>query len=665
MILKALTIENFKGIREPVRIELAPLTLLFGSNNAGKSTIIHALIYAREIFERGNTDPRRTEMGGDLIDLGGFDNLVYGHDRKRSIRMRFELDIKAEDITASSPERSNTLDIDHESPKNIWIHKYFVLDTAPFLNEIIKDLKLDWIEIRIVWSENLQRPVVGSFFVGSSNTKQPCIAILYDHKAQQAYLTRLDLKEILLGKRHTPASCARARKIVTDDPTGDFQWLNHLSLSDLTGTLEVSSRLDRVMATKQPLYEERIGYCTLEELSNFAKEIYKKKAHLEQELAAREACRRDIESLMNEQWMSSTDLIESLLLPEYLSEDGSILPLALSDLDSALPISSYRIRLSACYKLISQFNQDKASFNQIDNERNKSDWKYPPLIKEIFFEPLLTGIVVGTSNCLRAILNNSLYLSSTRLTPERDFHPVQPLDVRRWVNGLAAWDVLVTEEPSFVSEVNHWLSGESLFATGYQIEIQAMKELDLASDIFEILSRSDDAFAIKRVRKALDRLPEVKKLRIRDIYRDVAVSPRDVGYGFSQLVPVLVAAIYNRSSIVAVEEPESNLHPALQVVLADLFITQAKANPEVLFLVETHSEHLMLRCLRRIRETTKGILPEGITTVTPEDIAVHFVERSPEGPRIRQIEIDEDGDFIDEWPGGFFEESYREKFAGR
>jgi ABC-type hemin transport system ATPase subunit len=48
MILKALTLENFKGIREPVRIEFAPLTLLFGPNNAGKSTIVQALTYARE-----------------------------------------------------------------------------------------------------------------------------------------------------------------------------------------------------------------------------------------------------------------------------------------------------------------------------------------------------------------------------------------------------------------------------------------------------------------------------------------------------------------------------------------------------------------------------------------------------------------------------------------
>ncbi len=56
MILKALTLENFKDIREPVRIEFAPVTLLFGANNASKSTVVQALHCAREIFERGNAD---------------------------------------------------------------------------------------------------------------------------------------------------------------------------------------------------------------------------------------------------------------------------------------------------------------------------------------------------------------------------------------------------------------------------------------------------------------------------------------------------------------------------------------------------------------------------------------------------------------------------------
>ena len=70
MILKALTLENFKGIREPVRIEFAPLTLLFGPNNAGKSTIVQALMYAREVLERNNCDAGRTEARGRYCGLG-------------------------------------------------------------------------------------------------------------------------------------------------------------------------------------------------------------------------------------------------------------------------------------------------------------------------------------------------------------------------------------------------------------------------------------------------------------------------------------------------------------------------------------------------------------------------------------------------------------------
>jgi hypothetical protein len=72
MVLKALTLENFKGIREPVRIEFEPLTLLFGANNAGKSTIVQALMYAREVLERNNCDAGRTQLGGEVVDLGGW-----------------------------------------------------------------------------------------------------------------------------------------------------------------------------------------------------------------------------------------------------------------------------------------------------------------------------------------------------------------------------------------------------------------------------------------------------------------------------------------------------------------------------------------------------------------------------------------------------------------
>src|SRR4030042_5197928 len=91
MIIRALTIENFKVIREPVRVEFKPISLLFGPNSAGKSTIVQALHYAREILERNNLDVDRTVGTDESFDLGGFRNLVHKHDLNLPIKLKFEL----------------------------------------------------------------------------------------------------------------------------------------------------------------------------------------------------------------------------------------------------------------------------------------------------------------------------------------------------------------------------------------------------------------------------------------------------------------------------------------------------------------------------------------------------------------------------------------------
>ena len=97
-LITAVEIENFKGIGRPVRIDLRPITLLFGSNSAGKSTILHALCYAHEILSHRNFDVHTTELGGDQINLGGFRHFVHGHDLSREVRLRFELDVRGRDL---------------------------------------------------------------------------------------------------------------------------------------------------------------------------------------------------------------------------------------------------------------------------------------------------------------------------------------------------------------------------------------------------------------------------------------------------------------------------------------------------------------------------------------------------------------------------------------
>jgi predicted ATPase len=138
------------------------------------------------------------------------------------------------------------------------------------------------------------------------------------------------------------------------------------------------------------------------------------------------------------------------------------------------------------------------------------------------------------------------------------------------------------------------------------------------------------------------------------------VSHRDVGIGISQVLPVIVTAYASRDKLIAIEQPEIHLHPALQAELGDVFIKSALQDQRNTFLLETHSEHLILRVMRRMRETLEGKLPKGIPPVRPEDVAVIYVD--PAGPAsiVREMPLNERGDLVKAWPGGFFEEGLRE-----
>ena len=98
-MITAIEIENFKAIGQRQRLALRPITLLVGPNSGGKSTVIHALHYAREIFERRNLNADRTINGGDFVDLGGFANFVHEHDQTKSVALRFDLDTKDTGLT--------------------------------------------------------------------------------------------------------------------------------------------------------------------------------------------------------------------------------------------------------------------------------------------------------------------------------------------------------------------------------------------------------------------------------------------------------------------------------------------------------------------------------------------------------------------------------------
>ena len=148
-LITAVEIENFKGIGRRVRIELRPITLLFGRNSAGKSTVLHALCYAHEILSHRNVDASKTSLGGEQIDLGGFRRFVYRHDLTRSVRLRFELNLRHREL----PDLVG------------WgTHVPVMLPTGdiPLLEDrdVLSDAEAGWLELTVEWNAERNEPIV-------------------------------------------------------------------------------------------------------------------------------------------------------------------------------------------------------------------------------------------------------------------------------------------------------------------------------------------------------------------------------------------------------------------------------------------------------------------------------------------------------------------------
>ena len=151
-LITAIEIENFKGIGRPVRIELRPITLLFGRNSAGKSTVLHALCYAHEILSHRNADAHKTDLGGDQIDLGGFRRFVHGHDLKRSVRLRFELNLGGLVL----PEPGGAYEA---------VRLGASLGAFPEVASL-EEAEAGWLELKVAWKAELDKPIVSDYEVG-------------------------------------------------------------------------------------------------------------------------------------------------------------------------------------------------------------------------------------------------------------------------------------------------------------------------------------------------------------------------------------------------------------------------------------------------------------------------------------------------------------------
>jgi hypothetical protein len=148
---------------------------------------------------------------------------------------------------------------------------------------------------------------------------------------------------------------------------------------------------------------------------------------------------------------------------------------------------------------------------------------------------------------------------------------------------------------------------------------------------------------------------QLYEVRVRRSPNASEVLITDVGFGVSQILPVLVLCYYvPEGSTIILEQPEIHLHPSVQAGLADVFIDVIKTR-NVQIILESHSEHLLRRLQRRVAEEKDGL--------TNEDIELYFCSMDDEGDsQLTSLQVDRYGN-ITNWPDNFFGDEMGDLFA--
>ncbi len=124
----------------------------------------------------------------------------------------------------------------------------------------------------------------------------------------------------------------------------------------------------------------------------------------------------------------------------------------------------------------------------------------------------------------------------------------------------------------------------------------------------------------------------------------------DVGFGISQVLPVIVELFYAPpNSIILMEQPEIHLHPAAQSVLADVMIDAVNSHENgkkrnIQLIIESHSEHFLRRLQRRIAEGDR---------ISEKDVSIYFAHIDKTPTRLERLQVDSFGNIIN-WPKNFF-----------
>lgn len=538
-MLREYRLTNFKAFGETVTIPVRPLTLIFGPNSSGKSSIFQSLLMLKQTLEETKTPETALLPKGSLVDLGRYSDFVHRHESQRKFQTNIQFTI------AEFQDR----DLFSEIGKN--------------KNRIIRDEY--GVETRVLseWKENPTGQIVANL------TTQFC----YDQE-----------KDIALN---------RGSVTIGDETHPTFSYILPRQKGETKTLVEINSVSEfwrRWWKVKKECIEHRIDEL-LEEADEYFRRLY------------------GIQEEANDPEYED-DLFEDVF--EYIGK-------------------KFR-KVTVNYK---NFLPERYLYSEDDSQGLSTPDPYgrEELAGKIFLKNIdIFPIAQSVCRAFRSSLEEMIYVGPLRSQPEHYYE--YSGDVSEYVGQRGeSLPSILFKKPDILKVVNDDLKR---LGVRYRLKLSKLRHEDKSlSDIFSLL--------------------------LIDKSTGIDASIRDVGFGIGQVLPVVVQSGLSEKKTLLIEEPEIHLHPAHQAELGDMFIRSAKERGNTL-LLETHSENLILRILRRIRETNANELPEDVPPIRPEDVAVLYVQPGENGAQVLEIPVTEDGDFALPWPKGFFEEREQDLF---
>lgn len=624
--VRGITLANFKAFRGAQHFPLKRINVLVGPNSAGKSSLIHALAYLQHANRTGgDCEPDQVDLGWSRVRLGGWQNLVHGHVSSEPIRIAVDL---ADDWRmewkfgrVAGEQRAKVIDCSgFRHGRMQFVARNFACEPhdGPLLwgvglaagSELLEEFRAD------LW-KFLKHPDGG--------TGQRC-----EHSADVDWRLVESTFTDLFERWMQSAPIPDRNHLAHDYPT----WFYPLPAPALVPYAYESAE----ERGKRNRSAEALQWSPYQRGMPFYEPLdwqHRPNAEARERLLA--ALMGLCGGRRGDSWIVD---------PELTASEGSV-------------------ELVSCMEAETDYGRVGADRIQYFLE----EW-----LADRFPDPSWYFPGAGPVECL---MSSFLHVDPARNRPPGRITFSDLGDEPKW----RPWRRLLHDQELRVA-VNRCLR---TLKAPYEAVTREVRTVVYRSGSGEIEA---DSAVEELVFRTIGRDDHGGEPVPRPASQQPTMSHHDIGYGISTVLPIVIALAASERKFITIEQPEQHVHPALQAELADLVI-QAALKPDIpielwelsgsvhvaesaawtdtwskanQILLETHSEHLILRILRRIRETTRGKLPEGLPAVTPEDVAVLYVEPGPEGAQVRELRIDPQGRFMDPWPGGFFEERLDELF---